>query len=217
MAETQQDVATRAAAAVRRLGDALAGHVAPDELLARAIALAEELAAAVEAAPQRDKRAEMASRGRMGEYLRTGTWPPPVPDGAVIEFDRGSFVGGELNPFTMGATFWRQAEEAHCRVVVGAAYEGPPERVHGGAVAALVDETMGSLLSVLGKVAFTGRLDVRYLEAAPLGVELRFRSWLVGRVGRRLNIACEGSADGVVFTRAEAVFVEQDPARLAAM
>jgi acyl-coenzyme A thioesterase PaaI-like protein len=216
---TDGDEAARAAAAeaVRRLGNALAGHEPPAELLARVTALADGLAAEAEAAPRRDKREEMATRGRMAEFRRTGVWPGPVPDGSAIDFDRSSFVGGPLSPFAMGATFWRQGDEAHGRAIVGPAYEGPPDRVHGGAIAALIDETMGSLLSVLGGVAFTGRLAVDYLAAAPVGVELRFRSWLVAQEGRRLTIACEGSAVGAVFARGEAIFVQQDPARLATL
>lgn len=215
--DEDEEARAAAAAAVCRLGNALAGRNAPAELLARVTAAAEALAREAEAAPRRDKREEMANRGRMGEFRRTGVWPGPVPDGSAIDFDRSSFVGGPLSPFTMGATFWRQGDEAHGRAVVGPAYEGPPDRAHGGAIAALIDETMGSLLSVLGRVAFTGRLAVDYLAAAPVGVELRFRSWLVAREGRRLIIGCEGSADGAVFARGEAVFVEQDPARLAAL
>lgn len=204
-----------AAASLRRLNDAVSGRDLSPELLARVAVVVDELAAIAAEAPPRDKRTEMATQGRMGEFLRTGRWPGPVADGSTIDFDRRSFVGGPWSPVAMGAIFWRHGDEAHGRVVVGRTYEGPPDRVHGGAIAALVDETMGSLLSVLGGVAFTGRLTVDYLRAAPLGVELRFRSWLAGREGRRLMIAAEGSAEGVVFARAEAVFVEQDPTKLA--
>jgi acyl-coenzyme A thioesterase PaaI-like protein len=215
--EDELAAAHRAAASVQRLGDALVGHVVDDELLDRVAAAADELAEVARLGVRRDKRSEMASRGRMAEFLLTGEWPGPVGDGEVIEFDHSSFVGGPLNPFAMGATFWRQGDEAHCRVLAGPVFEGPPGRVHGGAIAALMDETMGCLNSVLGTVAFTGRLSVDYLQAAPLGVELRFRSWLDHKDGRKLNFAAEGSAEGVVFARGQAIFVEQDPARLAAL
>lgn len=214
-AESDSEGAVRAAAAVRRLGHALTSHVVPDETLRRVRELAAELAEQIEAAPRRDKRQEMAEHGNLGEFLRTGVWPGPVPDGAVIEFDAHSMIGGPLNPFSMGARYHRVGEESHCHVTLGPAFEGPPERAHGGVVAAIVDESMATLLRVLGTVAYTGRLTVELVRAAPLGVELVLRSWLEGREGRRLHIRCEGSAEGVVFVRGEAIFIEQDPARLA--
>jgi acyl-coenzyme A thioesterase PaaI-like protein len=211
------EAARRAAWAVRRLGNALSGHLTDPSLLDEVVTACQALAARIEAGELRDKRIEGAHRGRLGEFLRTGTWPGPVPDGSEIEFDARSIIGGPLNPFGMGARFWRHGGEARCRVTLGPAFEGPPGRAHGGVVAALVDETMATLLPVLGMVAFTGRLAVDFVRAAPLRTELELRSWLVERQGRRLHIACEGTAEGVVFVRAEATFVEQDPARLAEM
>jgi hypothetical protein len=215
-AESDPDAAARAAAtAVRRLGHALTGHIVADETLIQVQHLAAELAEQLEGGPRRDKRQQMLDRGNLGEFLRTGVWPGPVPDGDTIEFDPHSLIGGPLNPFGMGARYHRAGEESHCHVTLGPAFEGPPERAHGGVVAAIVDESMATLLRVLGTVAYTGRLTVELVRAAPLGVELLFRSWLDRRDGRRLHIQCEGSAEGVVFVRSEGVFIEQDPARLA--
>lgn len=207
-------VAAGAAEAVRRLGHALTGHLPNRGLLTRVAALANDLAAEIEQEPRRDKRHEMLERGRLGEFVRTGAWPGPVDDGAPIEFDRFSIIGGPLSPFGMGARYQRQGNEAHARITLGPAFEGPPTRAHGGVVAAVVDEVMATLLSVLGTVAYTGRLTVDYVRAAPLGVELNFRAWLDRQEGRRIHIGCEGSAEGVVFVRGDGVFIEQDPARL---
>jgi acyl-coenzyme A thioesterase PaaI-like protein len=213
-ADADTDAERRAMLAVRRLGHALTGWVVPGDLLAEVADLASRLAERAEAGIPRNKRAEMNERGRMAEFLRTGEWPGPLPDGSPIDFDHRSIIGGPLSPFGMGAVFWREGDEARCRVTLGPAFEGPPGRAHGGVIAAIVDEAMGALLPALGTLAFTGRLSVDYLRPAPLGVPLEFRSWLAGQEGRRLHIACEGSAEGVVFARAESTFVEQDPRRL---
>ena len=76
----------------------------------------------------------------------------------------------------------------------------------------MVDEVMGSVNSVLGTVAFTGRLSVSFVGPAPLGTELEFRARLVEREGRKLHMACTGTANGATFARAEATFIEIDPA-----
>jgi len=116
----------------------------------------------------------------------------------------------------MGARYWRGGDEARGGVTVGPAFEGPPGRVHGGALAAIFDEIMGALLPAIGVMAFTGRLTVRYRKATPLGVPLELRSWLASREGRRLHLEAEAKADGVLFANAEAIFVEQDPSVLLA-
>lgn len=205
--------AVRAALAVRRLGHAVTGRVLDDDHLLELADALEALAARAERGEPFDKQREMMTNGRLGSWLATGEWPT-VPDGEVIHFDPRSFVGGPLSAFGMGARYWREGDEAHGRVTLGPAYEGPPGRVHGGALAAIFDEIMGALLPAIGVMAFTGRLSVRYKRATPLGVPIELRSWLASREGRRLHLEAEAAADGVVFATAESVFVEQDPAVL---
>jgi len=202
----------RAASAVSRLGHVLAGHEVAEGVLLDLADRVDELVEQLGELPLRDKRNDIERRARWGEYRRTGVWPGPVPDGDEITFDRSSFVGGVLSPFAMGATFHREGDEAVGRVTMGPAFEGPPGRVHGGAIAAMVDEVMGSVNSVLGTVAFTGRLSVSFVGPCPLGTELEFRAGLVERDGRKLHLACTGRAGETVFARAEATFVEIDPA-----
>ena len=168
----------------------------------------------------RDKWLAMAARRGVLDPARPrrssdpSAWPPPEPpaDGEAIEFDPWSFVGGPFNAFAMGARYWRDGDGSRGRVTLGRAYEGPPGRVHGGAVAALFDEVMGATLRVLGTRAYTGRLAVDFLRAAPLDVMLDLRGWLVRREGRRLYLAGEAAVEGVAFARAEATFVEMAPA-----
>src|SRR3546814_9907849 len=49
-------------------------------------------------------------------------------------------------------------------------------RSHGGVVASCVDETLGGLLPIIGEMAFTGELSLRYEGPCPMGVPLEFRS-----------------------------------------
>jgi len=210
---TADEPAVRAALAVRRIGHAVTGRVLDDAHLADLADALEALAERAERGEPFDKQQEMLTNGRLGRWLATGEWPT-VPDGDIIHFDTRSFVGGPLSAFGMGAHYWREGDEAHGRVTLGPAYEGPPGRVHGGALAAIFDEIMGALLPAIGVMAFTGRLTVRYKRATPLGVPLELRSWLASRQGRRLHLEAEAAAEGVVFATAESVFVEQDPAVL---
>lgn len=52
---------------------------------------------------------------------------------------------------------------------LGAAYEGPPGRVHGGVCAMVLDHVLGATAHKPGRPAVTGTLSIRYLRGTPLG------------------------------------------------
>lgn len=189
----------------------MSARLLPDEVLVAIRDQALELASAGEHAERRDKRKDSAMAERWATLRDTGNWPVPV-DGERIIFDSSSIGGGDANPFSIGAHIRRDGDEAVSTVTVGAPYEGPPQRVHGGVIAVLIDEAMGSLMRVLSTVAYTGSLSVRYLAAAPLEEELEFRARLVARNGRKVTAACTCRSAAGVFAEGEATFIEVDAA-----
>ncbi|GAS93272.1 uncharacterized protein RMCC_0238 [Mycolicibacterium canariasense] len=61
---------------------------------------------------------------------------------------------------------------------LGAAYEGPPNRVHGGICALVLDHLLGEAASEgLTIPRFTGTLTLKYLRGTPLG-PLRAEAWV---------------------------------------
>ena len=91
--------------------------------------------------------------------------------------------------------------------------EGPPERVHGGMVAGLLDDVLSGAPGLVdaGPVV-TGRLSVRYRRPTPLGVDLRFEARVVRHSGRRLvaRARCIAPTDDggtEVTAEAEALFI----------
>ena len=209
--ERDDDPARRAAAAVRAAAHLLAGRdltVAQlDELAGRFVGWG----AAVGDAPVRDKRTFMVGRGGLAEFMLTGVPQPAPPDGSVLRFDELSCIGGPSSGTSMGFTYRRDGDETVAETVFGRAFEGPPERVHGGAVAAAIDESMSLILLLVGQPAYTVQLSIAFRAAAPLEQPVRFRSRLVRREGRKLFITCEGSSDEGVFAEAEGLFVLAPP------
>ncbi len=205
------------AEAVNRLGHLLVGRrIDPDRAAALAAAV-DELSGQIEPEPEVSKAERLNSRDRITEFLETGDWPPPPPDGAAIEFDASSLVGGPINPFTMGARYHRDGDEAVGRVTIGRCFEGPPDRVHGGVICAIFDEVMGSVFRATGTASgFTGELKVRFEAAAPLGVELEFRARQVGAEGRRQFIEGEATGPDGRFASATAIFVRMTREQLLA-
>jgi acyl-coenzyme A thioesterase PaaI-like protein len=54
-------------------------------------------------------------------------------------------------------------------VELGAAYEGPPNQVHGGVCALILDHVLGATAHRPDRPAFTGTLTIRYLRPTYLG------------------------------------------------
>ncbi|MGH9090218.1 MAG: PaaI family thioesterase [Acidimicrobiales bacterium] len=120
-------------------------------------------------------------------------------------------VSGRANPMGMDARLWREGHEAVCQVTLGAAFEGAPGRAHGGVVAALMDETMGLVMSISSTPAFTGRLTVTYRAPTPLGVPLEARARLAGQDGRKITVTGELRGAGRLLAQGEGLFIGVEP------
>ena len=92
--------------------------------------------------------------------------------------------------------------------MLGPAFEGAPNRAHGGVVAAVFDDLMGFVLTIHESPAYTAELTVRYRRPTPVGEEIEFRARLAGRKGRRLHIEAEATdATGTKIATAEGLFI----------
>ncbi len=78
-------------------------------------------------------------------------------------------------------------------------YEGPFTYAHGGVSALLLDQIMGYAAAAAGHPGVTGRLQIRYRDAVPLGQPLRLHARLVDVLGVRAaitgTIALESAPD----------------------
>ena len=122
-------------------------------------------------------------------------------------------VSGRANPMGVGARLWREGDEAVCQVVLGKAFERSARTVHGGVVAALMDQTMGLVMSISGSPAFTGRLTVTFRQPTPIGQPLEARARLVSQSGRKMNVTGELRAGEQLLVQGEGLFVAVDPDR----
>ncbi|MET0325918.1 MAG: PaaI family thioesterase [Ilumatobacteraceae bacterium] len=138
--------------------------------------------------------------------------PLPVGDGDPVEFDPFSGGGGRLHPASVGIDVRRDGDTAVVAVLrVDPMFQGPPGRVHGGVLATVIDELMGTVNRLIGQRAYTARLAIDYRAPAPIDTELTFRAWLHDRQGRKLTMRAEGRADADVVVEAEALFIVPRP------
>ncbi|MBK9724022.1 MAG: PaaI family thioesterase [Actinomycetales bacterium] len=92
--------------------------------------------------------------------------------------DHGNPAVGSRNPIAPPLVIGkdRAAQRTWCDFVLGAAYEGPPGHVHGGVVALVLDQVLGTLPAVIGKPGFTAYLTTTYRRLTPLG-PLHAEAW----------------------------------------
>lgn len=86
-------------------------------------------------------------------------------------------------------------------------FEGGPGTVHGGAIAAFVDDLLGYVPVVYGAPGVTARLDTNYRKPVPLGVVVNGRAWLSKVDGDKMWAEGTIEAHGDVYVEASALFI----------
>ncbi|MCP5026029.1 MAG: PaaI family thioesterase [Actinomycetia bacterium] len=199
----------QAATALRRLNRAVNRHYASDDQLAAIAAQADRLAAVVEQGDRRNKEADFRTRPHLARIYDGEYAPLEIADGDKIEFDPFSPIGGAFHPHAAGIDFFRAGRDVVGRADIDPGHAGPPNRVHGGVVASLIDETMGALNRSHGRRAFTASLTVDYRAPAPIDEPLEFRATTVSHEGRKIVLSCVGTTtDGTVFCESKGLFIQ---------
>ena len=168
----------------------------------------EALADRFEGGTPRIKFDDMMTRPHLARIYSGEHTPLQIEIGDDIEFDPFSMAGGHLHPSSIGLRYTRDGQTSvRGTGVVDGMFAGPPERIHGGIQALIVDEVMGSLNRMLGRQAFTARLSVNLRAPAPIDTEVTFRSWVDNVDGRKITLLCEGSGPDGLFLDAEGLFI----------
>jgi acyl-coenzyme A thioesterase PaaI-like protein len=109
----------------------------------------------------------------------TLTWLPGDL-GATIPY---SPILGHSNPTAGRARLWIEDDAVCGTVTTCPIHAGPIGTVHGGVVAALLDELANLAVLACGHVGYTKTLTVDYRRPTPLGVELQLWAHCAGRTG----------------------------------
>ncbi|MEV6643666.1 PaaI family thioesterase [Amycolatopsis sp. NPDC051371] len=97
--------------------------------------------------------------------------------------------------------------EVRAEVLLGAAHEGPPNRVHGGWVAAVLDHVLGRATAAAGYPGMTASLTIDYLRGTPYAVPLTAEGRLERRDGRKLYATGTLRAGDEICATATAILV----------
>ncbi|KRF21291.1 thioesterase [Nocardioides sp. Soil797] len=92
----------------------------------------------------------------------------------------------ELNPFGIPLRVHFDGDAANAELRANALHEGPPDHVHGGMSAHLMDCMLGGLVQATGTRSVTATLDLRFIARTPLDEPLQLGSRIVERSGRKV-------------------------------
>ena len=160
----------------------------------------------------------------------TASHTPASMDGNPTIDERANhcFGCGTANPQGLHLTFTtdtsnRESITATCHFQLDRMHEGPPGHIHGGIVAALLDEAMSKLNRPLNVLAMTRHMEVDYIRPVPLYVPLVLVSRHLsrptqsdGEPGRKLFHQAEiQRPDGTVLARSKGLFIAIDERLLA--
>jgi acyl-coenzyme A thioesterase PaaI-like protein len=116
-------------------------------------------------------------------------------------------IVGWLNPLAVPATWERDGDGVRGTVRMPAAYNGPMGFVHGGIIAAVFDEVLGTLAVMHGIGGYTGTLMVKYRSPTPILVDLDLTARVDRVDGRKSFLAGALSHEGRLCAEAEGIFI----------
>jgi uncharacterized protein (TIGR00369 family) len=99
------------------------------------------------------------------------------------------FGCGPTHEIGLRVRCFRAAGEVLSPIVVPRRYEGPPGAVHGGIVAAYLDEVLaGAAVHHTGRLYVTGELSVRYVKPTPVERPLLGRGRATGTTRKYIDV-----------------------------
>lgn len=134
----------------------------------------------------------------------------------AVFLDRSAMFG-HCNPVAPPMGLRWEEEVARCTMAFGLRHGGAPGIVHGGLIAAALDQVSGYCATMAGRSGLTIRLNTRYRRAVPVGLELEFDARVVEQTERATEIHARCVAADVVYAESTGTFARMDRERMRAV
>jgi len=139
----------------------------------------------------------------------------PVPEASVLPPYQmpWCFGCGPDNEHGMHITVRAEGDKVLCDYTFEKRFEGGPNIVHGGIVAAFYDDVMGSVLIAHQTPGVTAKLSVNYRRPHPVEVPIRAEAWVSRRSGNKLELEAVGYLGDEILAEVTGLFlhVPRDP------
>ncbi|WP_127782229.1 PaaI family thioesterase [Rhodococcus sp. X156] len=187
-------------------------RAAREVMLAVATSEAEPAQLRAHAARLRAAVADMGGQGRP-RVIRAPFPGPAAAKAAGLDQPWALF---RYNPQGIPIDVFFDGTTARATLRTDALLEGPPDHLHGGFSAHLMDCMLGVLLQAQGKLVVTATLDLRYLHRTPLDASVELHARILDVSGRKTVAEGWIEVDGVRTVEARGLFIEITRAELAA-
>ncbi len=151
------------------------------------------------------------------ETPENGAIPSDLPFLALAD----TFVSGDRSGHRFRVRYYKTAADQRLvgKILFGPGAQGPPDHVHGGAMAAILDEAMGGVAWQAGHPVVAANLDVTFRRLLPLTTACVVEAEIVAVDGRKVSTkGVLRDRDGTtVFAEGKALFVALDERHLATM
>jgi acyl-coenzyme A thioesterase PaaI-like protein len=131
--------------------------------------------------------------------------------GQISRFPGTNFMGRK-SPYGFGIVFSVEEDKTiTTKVIFDEHKQGGPGILHGGAIAAVLDEAMGVATFEYGKGGFTATMTINYHQPIPLFQEVTVRAWIEKSEGKKVFAACETLLeDGSLAVSGTGLFIESE-------
>lgn len=130
---------------------------------------------------------------------------------AHLQLGRSFLSGPHLDDEIIRLKWWVRESDGRVigRVWWGPGAQGPPGHAHGGSIAAVLDEALGSACWVAGHAVVAAELNTSFRNMLPLGTVYTAEAWVDDRDGRKVR-PCGRiiGDDGTIYAEACGLFIE---------
>lgn len=180
-----------------------------DQVRELADAVAHTQADPAELAEARAAVAEVTERLSGGDPRPSGamvrhTWP----DGRIEYSTIANVVSGPTNPVAPPLCMSGTGADLRGETTLNGLYEGPPGLVHGGWIAAMLDQALGGAAGAAGMPGMTANLDINYRNPTPLHAPLEVTARVTGTERRKVFVSGEVRHNGEVTAEGTAIMVQ---------
>ena len=120
------------------------------------------------------------------------------------------FACGQENPIGLRLNFAPDGECIRAEFTPGPQFQGYEGVLHGGIVAAALDDAMANLFHMRGQESLTGRLEIRFRREAPVGERLVVTARLTGKRTKLFTAeAVLARLDGTRLAEAKGTFLRE--------
>ena len=142
--------------------------------------------------------------------------PTAVPEPGWIAADpfpnspRGTFLRPDQDDDRLRIAYFRKPDAGtlYARVWFGPLALGPPGHVHGGAMAAVLDEAMGAVCWMNGHPVVAAQISITFVGMLPIGTDTTVEAWIDKIDGRKISLRAHmKNPSGQIVSEGQGLFV----------